>query len=240
MSQIPLTTPVEFSDAAQQMSHRDSFMNLGSCFASAVQNKMYDHKCFSAANPLGIIFNPASIARTLDLLLSHESLDRHRQCQDLYVNCDAHGDFSCSSEDELDARLQESLADGLKQWHAARHIIMTLGTSFIYELRETGKVVANCHRLPATDFQRRQLSIDEIVDLLSAHIEAAPDKNFYLTVSPVRHKRDGLVENTQSKAMLILAVHELVQNFKHVHYIPSYEMMIDELRDYRYYDRDMC
>ena len=192
-----------------------------------------------SSNPFGVVYNPISLA---DFLFASD--------EELKASVFERGDVSLSwlanstcfaySKTELQSKLIQLRQDFLKQMSRGRILFITFGTAWVYDHQTTGKIVANCHKSPQTDFKKRLLSVDEIVATWKKVIEAMADSKLKIifTVSPVRHIKDGLIENSQSKAILITAIHELKKQFENVDYFPAYELMMDELRDYAYYTSD--
>ncbi len=238
---MELQTKVDIPSPVRQISHSDKIMFLGSCFADEIGGRMEEHMYDVMVNPFGVLFNPASIAASLHRLscreyFTEESLVKHK---DLWLSYFHSGRFYSADKYELLERLNVELDRAADHFASARHVILTLGTSRVYRLISGNYIVANCHRSPASDFERLLLEPDEIWGLLGPLITAYPDKQWILTVSPVRHLKDGARENQVSKASLHLAVDKLLKCYGNVSYFPAYEIMNDELRDYRFYATDM-
>ena len=234
-------TEIEIAKFAEGIDHTQKVFALGSCFAENISERLARAKFSVATNPFGVLFNPSSIANAI------ERLDNARNfavCdieagRESYFSYDAHSSLDGKSHTEAFANLNRAVAQGAKALQDADWVILTFGTAWVYE-RE-GKVVANCHKQPAKEFERRRLSVTEIVERYSPLFEGVlRGKKVVLTVSPVRHIGDGLQENSVSKATLRLAVEELVAKYENAHYFPSYEILIDDLRDYRYYADDLA
>lgn len=230
--------------------YKSNILLLGSCFSENIGDKFNYYKFQSLYNPFGILFNPKAIEN----LLSNAINDKQYDEKDiLYLNeqwyCfDAHSKLSSSSKEALLASLNEAIGSTRKQLHDSTHIIITLGTSWIYRYLELNKIVANCHKVPQKQFQKELLSIKDLGECFKNIIDLVrginPDVTIIFTVSPVRHLKDGFVENTRSKSHLISAIHEVLNNYDRPlsgveAYFPSYEIMMDELRDYRFYEEDM-
>ncbi len=228
-------------------------MLLGSCFTDHIGQWLSDAWLPVTCNPYGVLFNPASIANTL-LRLSRNDLyisDLHEH-NGRYYSFDHHGKWSGEDPEILTQQLIDLETETRSFLSSAKHLIITLGTSWIYE-RE-GKIVANCHKFPASDFTRRRLSVEEIVDLWIQVIESlsllqhptpnsslpTPDSAITFTVSPIRHVKDTLHGNQLSKSTLLLAIDELQRRYPdRVQYLPVYELFMDDLRDYRFYADDL-
>ena len=229
---MKLYTSVEIAPSARKIGYGDKILLLGSCFADNIGAKFAEHYFQTTINPLGTLYNPASIALSITDS-QHPILDsRLIYHNGLWHSMMHHGTFSGKDKAAVQARCldgYERLQRALKE---ATTVIVTFGTAWVYEM--DGQVVANCHKLPANRFTRRCLAVDEIVEMWQPIVASMPDKQWIFTVSPIRHVKDGLHANQVSKAILLQAVDELGQS-----YFPSYEIMMDELRDYRFYAEDM-
>ena len=240
---MDLQTKVNSKPSEKKIGYQDKILLLGSCFADNIGAKFEEYYFQTTVNPFGTLYNPASIATALNHPTSSYTILHHNG---LWHSMMHHGSFSCPNKEELLQRCEQSrqqLQDALKE---ATTIIVTFGTAWVYEM--DGQVVANCHKMPADRFVRRCLSVQEIVDIWQPIIQAMPDKHWIFTVSPIRHLKDGLHANQVSKAILLQAIDHLTQistTLYHlipsctIHYFPSYEIMMDELRDYRFYAEDM-
>jgi len=239
-----LQTKIPLSKVANQIEYGSQLLLLGSCFVENIGAKFSYFKFQSVQNPLGILFNPLAIEKLVCKALSGFE---YTEADIFYLNekwqCyDAHSNLSNTSKELLIANLNERLEATKNQIEKASHIILTLGTAWVYHLKENGNSVANCHKVPQKEFDKKLLSTDAIRKSLLASIEvlkkANPTIKIILTLSPVRHIKDGFVENQQSKAHLLTAIHDVVDE-SGVLYFPSYEILMDELRDYRFYATDM-
>ena len=234
-------TEIEVTPLAEGLEYGAKIFALGSCFAENISERLRRSKFSIASNPFGILFNPASIAAAIDRLADARSF---AVCditagKEGYFSFDAHSSLDGKTHTEAFGNLNKAVAQGAKSLAEADWVILTFGTAWVYE--HEGRVVANCHKQPASQFERRRLSVTEIVERYSRLFEGIlRDKKVVLTVSPVRHIGDGLQENSVSKATLRLAVEELVAKYENAHYFPSYEILIDDLRDYRYYADDLA
>lgn len=229
---MKLYTSVDIAPCARKIGYGDKILLLGSCFADNIGAKFAEHYFQTTINPLGTLYNPASIA--LSITDSQYPIPDSRLIyhNGLWHSMMHHGTFSGMDKAAVQARCldgYERLQRALKE---ATTVIVTFGTAWVYEM--DGQVVANCHKLPANRFTRRCLAVDEIVEMWQPIVASMPDKHWIFTVSPIRHVKDGLHANQVSKAILLQAVDELGQS-----YFPSYEIMMDELRDYRFYAEDM-
>lgn len=239
-TQIPLS-----SQPHNQIDYSSKLVLFGSCFSENIGDKLTYFKFQSLVNPVGILFHPLAI----ETLIS-KAINKNYYTEDELIfqneqwSClDAHSKLNDTSKTQLLQRLNTALDQSYNALSESSHVIITLGTAWVYRFLETDKLVANCHKLPQKKFLKELLSLDEINESLNAIVALVrsinPKVSFIFTVSPVRHIKDGFVENTQSKAHLIAAIHQVVDARKQLYYFPSYELMMDELRDYRFYNDDM-
>ena len=234
-------TEIAITPLAEGLEHSAKIFALGSCFAENISERLRRAKFLVESNPFGVLFNPASIANALERLSDTRTFAvcDIREGREGFFSFDAHSSLDGTTQTEAFANLNRAVAQGAKAFAESDWVILTFGTAWIYECE--GKVVANCHKQPASQFERRRLSVTEIVERYSTLFDGIlRDKRVILTVSPVRHLGDGLQENSASKATLRLAVEELVAKYENAHYFPSYEIMLDDLRDYRYYADDLA
>ena len=217
---------------------------LGSCFSENIGDKLSYYKFQTNLNPFGILFHPKAIENLITNAINEKvyTTDDLTFQNERWHCFDAHSNLSTTTKEELLDNLNTAISSTNKQVQEATHISITLGTSWVYRFIETDTIVANCHKIPQKKFLKELLSVDEITASLAAIIVLlkAINKNIKIlfTVSPVRHLKDGFVENTQSKAHLITAIHNILSK-DYAFYFPSYEIMMDELRDYRFYAQDM-
>ena len=222
----------------------DGVLLSGSCFTEHMAGRMRQHKFRVLENPNGVLFNPISIASSIVRIIDGEPY-RHSDlfhANGLWSNWDFHGRFS----DPDAERALESMNASVERAHdflrETRWLFLTLGSAWVYQLSD-GRIVANCHKAPEERFSRRLLAQEEVLSALDTLVHRVfrvnPEIRLILTVSPVRHMRDGYVENNRSKAVLLQAVHHLAGKFEGIHYFPAYELVIDDLRDYRFYAEDM-
>lgn len=223
------------------LSHQEAILLLGSCFTENIGEKLLNSKFKVNINPFGIIYNPISIANSLTRIVNNqlyteqELSEQHKK----WFSFDHHGSFSSFNQHECLAKINNEINCASEHIQKTKTIIITLGTAWVYENIENNQIVANCHKIPAKNFTKRLLSVEEIVRQFSALANKLNKINFLFTVSPVRHVSDGLHENNISKSVLHLAIHELTKNLTNCHYFGAYEMVIDELRDYRFFKEDM-
>ncbi len=227
-------------------SYNEQTILLGSCFVENIGKKLEENKFPIDLNPFGILYNPSSIANAIRLLIEPTEFKEKDLFQKggIYHSFFHHSRFSSSSESECLKKINEQLALSAQSIRTAKRIIITFGTAWVYQLKESGKIVSNCHKLPEKLFHRRILTTSEIVEewqtLLQELWGLNPDIKILFTVSPIRHWKDGAHHNQLSKATLLLAIDELQQTYpEQIAYFPSYEIMMDELRDYRFYADDL-
>jgi hypothetical protein len=217
----------------------------GSCFAENIGNKLRSHKFNICLNPFGIIYHPQVLAQNIRRVMSgkpynEKELEFHNG---LWCSFDHHGRFSHTDAGIALEQMNSKLQYACRQLAGADMFFVTFGTAWAYRLKNNGRVVANCHKYPASDFERFRSTDAEICDtwygLISELRQFNPKLKIIFTVSPVRHLREDAHENQLSKSILLLAVDKLIEKTENTGYFPAYEIMMDELRDYRFYDRDM-
>lgn len=231
-------TEIDIAPLHTRIGYEHRTLALGSCFAEQIGARLARAKFRVTVNPTGILFNPLSIVAALRSY-------RTPVCRE-ELHCDGgrwfhfgfHGDFAAPTADEALQRMNAARRAGAEALDAADRVVLTLGTAWVYE--RGGEVVANCHRQPATEFTRRRLTVEEVTGALAAAIEGPlAGREVILTVSPVRHLGDGLAGNAASKATLRLAAEQLTERYASVSYFPAYEILTDDLRDYRFYADDL-
>ena len=234
-------SPIPF---ATKIDHSQLLFLAGSCFTEQIGQKLSAHKFRIIDNPNGILFNPVSISKSV---LSYIQNKQYGEADLFYHNelwgsWEHHTRFSSVSKDTCLQKINASQSAAHGFLKNADWVLLTLGSAFVYEL-ENKQVVANCHKVPTDKFKKRVLAIDEVVTVLEnllLNLKAFnPKLKIIFTISPVRHLRDGFIENNRSKAILINSVHHVVDKYEHAFYFPSYELIIDDLRDYRFYAEDM-
>ncbi|MDN3666096.1 GSCFA domain-containing protein [Algibacter miyuki] len=226
-----------------QIDYSSKMLLLGSCFVENIGAQLEASKFQTTINPFGILFHPKAIERLVSNAINgYQYADADVFFNNEQWHCfDAHSKLSDTSKGELLTRLNNQVEAAREQLKNATHIIITLGTSWVYTEIETSKTVANCHKVPQKNFRKKILSVEEVLNSLQmvlANIKSVNAKaSVIFTVSPVRHIKDGFIENTQSKSNLLAAIHQVLS--ENVIYFPSFEIMMDELRDYRFYKEDM-
>ena len=236
---------ISISEPEVKIDYRDKIMLVGSCFTEHIGDSLAALKFQVMQNPNGIIFDPSTVASSITSYVENKkySAEELVHLNELWQSWQHHSRFSGINQEEVLDVINNSQQEAHEFLRGARWVIITLGTSFSYRLLEGAKPVANCHRAPSAWFDKHMMSIDETITALDTMIyrlfQFNPAINIIFTVSPVRHIRDGIVENNRSKSRLLEAVHHLVNKFSRIHYFPSYELVIDVLRDYRFYDIDL-
>jgi hypothetical protein len=228
----------------QPLDHNSGILLIGSCFSDHMAARLRYGGFKVLENPHGILFNPLSIAEAVQDCLDQRTFTP----EDLlfngekWVSLSHHGRFSGENPEAVLNRINDSIGKAHDFLLQCSHLVLTLGTSWVYRHVAQERIAANCHKIPQKEFEKELLQVDEIISslegVLSGIRSIRPKVTVLLTVSPVRHLRDGILENTRSKARLHEAVHTLVEG-EGVHYFPSYEIMMDDLRDYRFYEPDM-
>ena len=242
---MKLTTPIKLSRQNPPINYSSKVLLLGSCFAQNMGAKLEYYKFQQCTNPFGILFHPVAIEKLITRAVNQiwfTSKDVFLQNEQWHCFL-AHSKLSNTSEEDLISALNLALEKLRFSLLEASHVVFTFGTAWVYKHLEKDTIVANCHKVPQKEFVKQLLSPDDVSDVLLG-IETKlrtinPTCSIINTVSPVRHIKDGLLANSRSKAHLIAGVQEIVSPEKLNYYFPSYEIMIDELRDYRYYKEDL-
>jgi hypothetical protein len=238
-------TKIALSNNQKPIDYNSKIVSMGSCFALNIDEKFDFYKFQSSLNPFGIIFNPVSIEKIIfrvanGILFTEDDVFYHNE---RWHSFEVHSDLSKSDKNEFLNNLNSSLHKAKQSLLEASYIIITYGTAWVYRNKATKEIVANCHKLPQKEFSKELLSINEIENSIKKALNLIqninPKVSFILTLSPVRHLKDGFVENQQSKAHLISALHSSDVKQSDYNYFPAYEIMMDELRDYRFYSEDM-
>ena len=242
---MKLTTPIKLSRQNPPISYSSKVLLLGSCFAQNMGAKLEYYKFQQCTNPFGILFHPVAIEKLITRAVNQTwftSKDVFLQNEQWHCFL-AHSKLSNTSEEDLISALNSALEKLRFSLLEASHVVFTFGTAWVYRHLENDTIVANCHKVPQKKFVKQLLSPDDVSDVLLG-IETKlrtinPTCSIINTVSPVRHIKDGLIANSRSKAHLIAGVQEIVSPEKLNYYFPSYEIMMDELRDYRFYKEDL-
>ena len=243
MSNFRTVLPLE--KANFDINYQSPILCIGSCFTENIGDLLIENKFPALLNPFGILYNPSSIKNSLAILLSKKvyKADDLFLHQDLWRSFDHHGIFSHPDKQKTLATINNRLKAARTFLAQTKRLILTFGTANVFIKESTGKIVANCHKLPNSEFEKRRLSITEITDELVPILQQLKTQNpaleIIFTVSPVRHIKDGLLENQRSKATLLLAIENITKRLSYTHYFPAYELVLDDLREYRFFGKDM-
>lgn len=242
---MELSTKIPIPKSTFPIDYNSKVFSIGSCFAENIAEKFDYFKFENLSNPFGILFHPVAIEKFFQRTISEEVFTEN----DLFFHNERWNSFSVHSSlshrdsAEMLLQLQQKQSESLSFLKSASHIFITFGTAWVYRKIETDTLVANCHKVPQKEFTKEILSVSEIeisIRQITTLVRAVnPEVKIIFTISPVRHLKDGFVENQQSKARLITAVHNFLKEDNQTGYFPSYEIMMDELRDYRFYTEDM-
>ena len=238
MDYTSLFMPVQIPASSWKIGYDDQILLMGSCFADSMCAKLHEHYFRVEGNPFGVLYNPASIAMAIEMARKSQTIEEKDLVEHggLWHSMAHHGVFSDIDMAVVLDKCNGSIVALRQALENATVITITFGTAWVYEY--AGKVVGNCHKIPANQFVRRRMTVEEIVATWQPLVEAMPDKKWLFTVSPIRHVKDGLYENHINKGILLQAVEQLTKQTG-CSYFPAYEIMLDELRDYRYYAEDM-
>lgn len=242
---MKFTTPIQLSDYPHKLDYQSHIFSMGSCFAEHMGKKFDFFQFAHLTNPFGIIFNPVSLERIISRIVEHRKFTQ----EDLFFHNEGwhcygvHSECSHPQKEDTLLYLNKQLEQAHNFLSKANFFILTLGTAWVYRHLESGKIVANCHKVPAAQFRKELLDVETLSsslnELMKKVLKMNPKIQFIFTVSPVRHIKDGFVENQRSKSHLITALHTSLYHLPSTHYFPSYEIVMDELRDYRFYEEDM-
>lgn len=238
-------TQIPLKKVHNQIDYSSKIVLFGSCFTENISNKLSYFKFENFSNPFGILFHSTAIKNSIVNAINENKYSEN-DCflsNENWCSFDAHSELNNASKEEFLKNLNTTISETHTQLKEATHLIITLGTSWVYRHLESDKIVANCHKIPQKKFLKELLSVDDISSNLEAIIcllkNINPKIEIIFTVSPVRHLKDGFTENSLSKAHLISAIHNVIEPRNHIHYFPSFEIMMDDLRDYRFYNSDM-
>lgn len=239
-------TEVEILISENKMQIEDQVFSIGSCFATEISDLLKTAQIQTLNNPFGTVFNPFSINQSLKKLhdsvfFAEEDLIKY---DDQVISLDHHSSFNSGFAHQTLEKINTNIEVGNRFLQSTNWVIITYGTSFVYEFLPKKKLVANCHKIPGKHFEKRLLTHLEITDSIYETVTllkdiCKPNLQILFTVSPVRHTKDGMVENNLSKSKVVTAIHEIIPQFDHCHYLPVYEIMMDDLRDYRFYKEDL-
>ncbi len=233
-------TELHITEKYPFISHTNQIVTLGSCFADAIGKKLAENKWQTAINPFGTIYNPTAILRLLRFCTGLE-LPQKKLCvqnpEKIWLNYDFHSTLQGENQENLWQNIREKVSKIAQFYANSSVIVLTLGTAWVYE--NEGHIVANCHKMPASCFRKRLLTVEEICLDFEQTFPILQDKTLILTISPVRHLKDTLPLNSVSKSVLRLACHYLQERYENVYYFPAFELVMDDLRDYRFYTDDL-
>lgn len=238
---MKLTTQVSIPEFDFRLSHKEPIFTIGSCFSVNIGKQLIEHGFKVSSSEMGTLFNPVSIQKILKRVLENSSdikEDKVIQENGLFHHFDFPSTFSDESFDKLKDNIKSKIQQHHHFFNTTKTIIVTFGTAWVYEL-ENSAIVASCHKVPQNNFSKKLLSVEKIVNDWNALLDDLKNYNIIFTLSPVRHQKDGFIENLRSKSILCEAIHQLVENNLNIHYFPAYEIVMDELRDYRFYKNDL-
>lgn len=237
-------TKIKHAPGKHPIDYNSNVVLLGSCFSEHMEAKFKYFQFETFSNPYGILFNPKAIEKAVIDCVHQKEFDIAdlHQHNDTWLSLSHHSNFNQRDPEKVLTAINKKLMEGYKALKTASHVIITLGTSWVYQWKQDDSIVGNCHKIPQKEFYKLLLSSEQINTSLHNIIEQVQginkEVNFIFTVSPVRHLKDGFAENTLSKALLHQAIHSLEKDLP-VSYFPAYEIMMDDLRDYRFYKSDM-
>lgn len=231
-------TEIEKQSFSWEIRHQDRLLSLGSCFAERIGGKLVEAKFENEVNPGGIAYHPLAIARQVELALAEEAPEA-RELNGLWHAFEMHSRFNDPEKGIFEQKVNGGLSILKKGWEQADTILLTWGTAWVYRRNDNKELVSNCHKYPAAFFTKELLTVERIVEAWQRLMKAFPQKQFLLTVSPVRHTKDSIPLNSLSKSILRVASQQLVDMLPNVSYFPSFEIMMDDLRDYRFYESDL-
>lgn len=238
-------TIVNIPPSPFKLSYYTPSMFIGSCFTESIGSKLNDYKFPVDINPFGVIYNPSSVSKSLELLIEKKEFTK----DDLYffngkwLSFFHHSSFSDKDPEQCLSGINAKITESREFLKKAEFLFITFGTAWVFEWKESGEIVSNCHKIPPSKFNRKLLAPSDILEnyqtLISKLLRFNPLVKIVFTISPVRHWKDSPEGNQVSKSILLLSVHQLIQKFQTLSYFPAYEIMMDDLRDYRFYSEDM-
>jgi hypothetical protein len=241
----PFRTPLNAGVSKHTFGLSDRIITIGSCFSDSIGHLLEDAKIKTLVNPFGTVYNPHSIHKLTRYAIFNESVAGHTNLihGDIHLNYDFHSQLSSLSADELRSQLANAIGTAHHFIKDAHWLMITYGTAWVYERTDTKEIVANCHKQPASSFSKYLMTQKKIIESFSLMYDDLkklnPGIRIILTVSPVRHLKDTLELNSVSKSLLRIACHTLQETYTDVIYFPAYEILLDDLRDYRFYKADM-
>jgi hypothetical protein len=240
-------TPATVYDYPFRISYRDTSVWIGSCFTSNIGDAMKSLKFHCEINPFGALYNPASILSSLKMMIEKRQLsaDDLFEFNELWSSYYFHSSFSDIDQTRALSKMNRQLSNASDSLYRSKYLFITFGTAYVFRLKTSGAIVNNCHKLPSTNFAHGCLSIEEIVNQYTVFINSIenilPELKIVFSLSPVRHLKNGTYNNQISKSVLLLAIDRITGLFPdRCFYFPAYEIVLDELRDYRFYEKDLC
>jgi hypothetical protein len=227
------------------ISHREKILFMGSCFSEEIGNRLADLKFNIFQNPNGILYDPPSISQAIFSYIENAPIRQENlfESNGIWHSWKHHSSFSGINKNDVVAKIQASQSEAHSFLKEAEFLFITFGTAYYYQLHNDKEIVANCHKAPSHFFDKKMLAIQEMIDVMIQTIKVLqrfnPSIKVIFTVSPVKHVRDGVVENNRSKARLIEATHSIIEQQENVFYFPSFELVNDILRDYRFFKSDL-
>jgi GSCFA family len=238
-------TILPIQKAAFDIDYQTPILSIGSCFTENIGVRLNDLRLPICINPFGIVYNPISMSESINYLMTDKYLTENDifQYNGLYHSWQHHGRFSSPDKAKILRGVNSEIIQARQILPKAKVLMLTLGTAHVFLENKSYQVVANCHKVPASYFEQKRLSVEEVVENLTYTFDSILRQNIdcqiIITVSPIRHIKDGFIENQRSKATLLLAAEALCHQYANVHYFPAYEILMDDLRDYRFYEADM-
>jgi hypothetical protein len=242
---MELRTTFNIPASACRITYADPAMFIGSCFATSIGRQFETGRMPVMINPAGTVYNPVSVCNTLDAITSGKRIDKNNLYDNggTWISFDHYTDFSSENPDEILGKIHRKSEEALKFISRARFLFITFGTARVFRWIRSGKIVSNCHKISSSEFSNELLTVEEIVALWRDQLDRLkilfPDLKIVFTISPVRHWKDGAHGNQISKSVLFLAVEKLLEHSSQPDYFPAYELVLDDLRDYRFYEDDM-
>jgi len=242
---MELRTTFSIEPSVKKITYSDPVMFIGSCFATSMGSQLELGRMPVMINPAGTVYNPVSVCNTIDTITCRKKYNAGNlfKYEDTYISFDHHTDFSSGDSEEILNKINSKSEVALKFLSSASFLFVTFGTARVFRWIESGKIVSNCHKIPAAKFTHELLSPDDITSLWNSELDKLkslfPELKVVFTISPVRHWKDGAHSNQVSKSILFLAVEKLLEHTSKPAYFPAYELVMDDLRDYRFYDNDM-
>lgn len=238
-------TTFDIEKSLSKITYTDKVLFIGSCFATSIGSKFSEGRFPVIINPSGTVFNPVSVSKTLGTIMSEKqsAIDDLYFYDGLYLSLNHYTEFSSENPETLIDKINNTSGEALDFLRKAKYLFITFGTSRVYRRKDNGEIVSNCHKIPSDRFISELLTVSEIVSLWNKQLDSLhslyPGLKVIFTVSPVRHLKDSAHGNQISKAVLLLAIEKLLKHPIVPHYFPAYEILMDDLRDYRYYSEDM-